>query len=367
MKKTDLNNIRKQLEKCRSDLWEREKELECVYNISRIVDSFSETERLIQEIVKIIPRSWQFPEIACCRAILNGRSYQTDNFMETKYRLRKKIAFSGETVGKIEIFYLEKPAGTGKNAFLRAEVSLLGVIAERIGKIYERKLYEKKLEDSYKKLQELHEHYQSINYEERRKIAVEVHDELGQAFTSLKIDLRWLSQRVDDKLQLNKIKEMEALVNETVKTVQQIARELRPVLLDDFGLSEAIIWYMGDIRKKTGIDVNLFLKGIEELTDKNISVLVYQIIKELATNTIRHAHAKKLDIRIMYSDKGVNIHFADNGIGIREDKIYDIKSFGIYNIRERIKYWGGSFEVRSNPGKETVFNISIPVPEGVEA
>ena len=367
MEKTNLNNIKRQLEKCQSALREREKELECIYNISRIVDSFSEPERIIQEIVKITPRSWQFPEIACCRAILNGRSYQTDNFMETKYRLRKKIAFSGETVGKIEIFYLEKPAGTGKNAFLKAEVSLLGVIAERIGKIYERKHYEKKLENSYKKLQELHEHYQSVNYEERRKIAVEVHDELGQAFTSLKIDLRWLSQRIEGKLQLTKIKEMEALVNETVKKVQQIAKDLRPVLLDDFGLSEAILWYMGDIEKKTGINVNLNLYGIEKLTDKNISVLVYQIVKELATNTIRHANAKNMDLKIVYEDKGVNIHFADDGIGIGEDKIYDIKSFGIYNIRERVKYWGGSLEARSNPGKETVFNISIPVPDGVEA
>ncbi|MCE1246236.1 MAG: histidine kinase [Firmicutes bacterium] len=232
-----------QIDRLRSELRERCKELECIYSISRIVDKYSETDNIIRDIVNIIPDSWQFPEKTCCRVIIEDKIYTSANFQETRFRLFRSISILKEKIGIIEVFYIDPTEKLKRAPFLKAERSLLIVIAERLGKIIERKRSELALKQSYKSLQELYEHMQTIREDERRKIAMEIHDELGQALTSLKIDLRWLRNKQDtpdNKKSLSKIVSMENLVDGTIKKIQQIATELRPPLLDDFGFPEAV-------------------------------------------------------------------------------------------------------------------------------
>jgi signal transduction histidine kinase len=351
----------KQLAKIRNELKERHKELDCIYNISKIVDRHNESGKIIQEIVDIIPGSWQFPDKTCCRVLIDDECFISCNFIETPFSLKKDIKISKEKIGRIEVFYINDSGALKKSPFLKAERNLLNVVAERLGKIVERKRAEHALENSYKHLQELYEHLQTVREDERKKIAIEIHDELGQALTSLKIDLRWLGGKMEENPERrNKIELMEQLVDGTIKRIQKIATDLRPPLLDDFGLKEAVLWYIEDITKRAGLSMNFkHDNSLEQLT-RDSSMFIFQIIRELTTNVIRHANAVKMEISIGHIPGYLEIVFKDDGKGITIEQAESLKSFGLYNLKERVSYWGGTTDIAGITGRGTRIRISIP-------
>jgi len=176
--------------------------------------------------------------------------------------------------------------------------------------------------------------------------------------TALKIDIKWLGKRIGEQFE-EKINSMTDLIDMTIQNVRRIASELRPVILDDFGLPAAILWHAKEIEKRTGIKFKITLIPEDITMDKNKSVIIYRIIQELLTNIIRHARATKVEIKLKHRDNKLFVFVKDNGIGIEEN--VNRKSFGLLGIKERVHYWGGDLHIKGKHGKGTSITIILPM------
>lgn len=227
----------------------------------------------------------------------------------------------------------------------------------------ERKRVEEQLRNSRELLRNLSAHLQSVREEERRQIASEIHDELGQILTALKLDLSWLKRRLmkDDNDLISSVQTMINLVDKTIEVVQRISSELRPGVLDYLGLIAAIEWQMEEFRKRAGIRCNLSL-DVEDLPlDQNRSTAVFRIFQETLTNVIRHSGATQVDVAVSIQCNAIVVQVQDNGKGITEAQLTSPTSFGIIGIRERVRFLGGEVKFRGVPGIGTTVLVNIPL------
>ena len=336
------------------------KELKCIYNIFNIVEQENNLDKIIQDIVTVIPSSWQYPDITCSRIILEGREFKTHNFRESPYKQISNITIYGRKKGTVEIYYLEEKPLCDEGPFLKSERDLIKGISQTLRRIIERKRADEEIKKSHEKLRELFELLQVIREEERKNIAREIHDELGQLLTALKIDIKVALVKESNEHELGeKINSMTDLIDMTIQNVRRIASELRPVILDDFGLNAAILWHAKEIEKRTGIKFKITTIPEDITMDKNKSVIIYRIIQELLTNIIRHARATKVEIKLKHRDNKLFVFVKDNGIGIEEN--LDRKSFGLLGIKERVQYWRGVLHIKGKHGKGTSVTIILPV------
>ena len=244
-------------------------------------------------------------------------------------------------------------------------VSYQGRIADLVlvRDITERKKAEAELKASREQLRELSTHLQSVREEERTRLARDIHDELGQTLTALKIDLSWLSKKLptEQELLLEKTRAMSKIVDMTIQKVKSISAELRPGLLDDFGLVAAIEWQLGEFRELTGLrsEVSSKLKEIDSNRDR--STALFRVFQELLTNIARHADATKVKVSLTEEADNVVLKVSDNCKGITKEQVSDPRAFGLVGIRERIHFWRGKFEINGIPGKGTTAAVSIPL------
>jgi signal transduction histidine kinase len=232
--------------------------------------------------------------------------------------------------------------------------------------ITERKKAEEQLRRSEEQLRNLADHLQSVREEERTTIAREVHDDLGQTLTALKMDISWLGKKLpkDQETLLEKTKAMRKLTDMTIKTVKRISTELRPGLLDDLGLVAAIEWQAEEFQNRTGIRCELAVDPEEIILDRDRSTAIFRIFQETLTNVARHAKATRVTASLKEKDDKLELRVRDNGSGITKEQISDSKSFGLMGIRERVHPWGGEMKISGRPGKGTTVVVSIPIETG---
>jgi signal transduction histidine kinase len=230
--------------------------------------------------------------------------------------------------------------------------------------ISDRKRAELELDASYKAVRQLTAHLQNVREEERTHIAREIHDELGQQLTVLKMDISWLNKKISsnaDDLVKQKINDLLEMLDGTVKTVRRIASELRPSLLDDLGLIAAIEWQLSEFEKRSGIKTGFAgPEGDLELQD-NVNTAVFRIFQESLTNIARHAAAKKVNVSMQNNNESFILRITDDGRGFDKHKIIDNKTLGILGMKERTAMIGGTYEISSSPGKGTTVVLAIPV------
>ena len=235
-------------------------------------------------------------------------------------------------------------------------------IVEDFKDISERKRTEKELIQSRRRLRELASHLESAREMERTRIAREIHDELGQALTALKMELHWCLKRLpkDNPELLEKAKTLPRLIDANVHLVQRISSELRPGLLDHLGLSAAMEWQAGQFQERTGISCDIIFEPNEIVLDQTRSTALFRIFQETLTNIIRHADATRVEIVLRQKDGGVELMVTDNGKGITEQEIADPKSFGLMGINERIYSLGGIVAISGSKNKGTTVRVSVP-------
>ncbi len=219
------------------------------------------------------------------------------------------------------------------------------------------------LRTSREQLRHHYAHLQAVREEERSRIAREIHDELGQVLTALKMDLSWLNSSLPDSFPAlrEKAKSMLKLIDMTIKTVQRISAELRPGMLDDLGLSAAIEWQAKEFRDRTGIEAEVIFSQEDIVIDSERSTVVFRIFQETLTNIARHAEATKLKINLIKSDSKLVLKVRDNGKGITKEQILDAKSFGLIGMRERVDPWRGKVKIRGVRDQGTIVYVSIPL------
>jgi signal transduction histidine kinase len=203
---------------------------------------------------------------------------------------------------------------------------------------------------------------QTVREEERGRIAREIHDELGQVLTGLKMDLSWLASRLlkNQKPLLKKTKSMSELVDATIQTVRKISSELRPGIPDDLGLSAAIEWQTQEFENRTGIKCR-FISSREDFgLDKERSTAVFRLFQETLTNVARHAEATRVDIELEERAGHLILKVHDNGKGITRRQISHSKSLGLLGMRERALLFEGEVEIKGIRGKGTTVTVQIP-------
>ena len=235
--------------------------------------------------------------------------------------------------------------------------------------ITEKKTAEETLRESREQLRNLASHLQSIREEERTVVAREIHDELGQALTAIKMDLSWLNKRMPEKQDLlfKKTKSMSELIDSTIQTVQRISAELRPGLLDDIGILAAIEWQAEEFKKRTGIACELSVGSQDITLDSERSTAIFRIFQETLTNITRHANATKVKVNLLKKGNRLELKIKDNGKGITREKISDSKSLGLVGIQERVHFLGGTITIKGIQGKGTTIAVSIPLSKRGES
>ena len=239
---------------------------------------------------------------------------------------------------------------------------LIGIV-EDFKNISDRKRTEEKLIASRKSLRDLASHLQVVRDEERGRIAREIHDEMGQALTVLKMDMHWLGQRLPHATEvlIAKTMAMSTLIETTIQSVKKICSELRPQLLDDFGLSAAIEWQAEEFGNRTGLQFEIISDPEDIILDNAHSTAIFRIFQETLTNIARHANATRVQAILKETSGVIEMEIRDNGKGIKEEQVLNPQSFGLIGMRERAHFFGGDFKISGSRDKGTSVKVSIPI------
>jgi signal transduction histidine kinase len=219
-----------------------------------------------------------------------------------------------------------------------------------------------RLQQSFEQLRALAGRLQSIREEERKKMAREIHDELGQALTAIKIGLSSLMMALPEEQRPSRRAEsLMKLVDQTIETVRRISTELRPGILDHLGLVAAVEWAVEEFEARTGTKCRLDLPTDALTIDSERATAVFRILQETLTNVARHANASQVDLRLAREDGYLVLEVHDNGIGVAEEKLSAGGSLGILGMRERALLLGGQLILSSVHGKGTTVKVRIPL------
>ena len=231
----------------------------------------------------------------------------------------------------------------------------------------EMKRAEEELRASGEQLRNLAAHLLSVREEERARISREVHDELGQSLTAVKMDLAWLAGRVPrtNGAMLKRIRSTLRLADSIIQTIRRISTELRPAVLD-LGLAEAVEWQVQEFQARSGLQCKVRLLT-REVVASNASTAMFRICQETLTNVARHAKATRVEVVLQKQRDRLVLLIRDNGRGFDQTDPSVAKSLGLLGMRERAAILGGRVNISSAPGKGTTVTAWIPLPSPKES
>jgi PAS domain S-box-containing protein len=229
--------------------------------------------------------------------------------------------------------------------------------------ITERHAAEEKLKESYEAIRTLTGYLQNVREEERLNISREIHDELGQLLTVLKMDVSWLNKKIGDENSMvkEKLSEILNLVDTTVRSIRRIASELRPTLLDDLGLYAAMEWHLEEFERRSGIRRELVIPENELALSDSLKIGIFRIFQESLTNVARHSEAKNVNVSLLQKDNQLILTIRDNGIGFEEGPMATKKTLGLLGMKERSMMMGGVYNITSARGAGTTVTVIIPL------
>jgi len=203
-----------------------------------------------------------------------------------------------------------------------------------------------------------------VREQEKSRIARELHDELGQAMTALKMDVNWVSEQLPEGTDLvrRKLDRMLILLDSTVTATRRISAELRPLILDDLGVIAAVEWLGENFTQRSGIACDLAVSDPDLTWEDPLSTAIFRIVQESLTNIARHAKATHTRISIAQTNTDVLISVVDDGVGFSQKDDRKPSSFGLLGLRERANLLGGEVEIVSAPGKGTRIEVRLPLP-----
>lgn len=222
---------------------------------------------------------------------------------------------------------------------------------------------EENLKRSHEELRQLATHLENIREAERTHMAREIHDELGQQLTGLKMDISWINRKIksSDEEVLQKIQDTIRLIDKTVITVRRIATQLRPSILDDLGLIAAMEWQSDEFEKRSEIETH-FTSNVTIVNLKpEIATAVFRVFQESLTNVLRHASASMVEAGLLVSESLLELTIQDNGRGFNPVDIENKKTLGLLGMKERVVLMGGSYQITSEQQKGTLVRIVVPL------
>jgi PAS domain S-box-containing protein len=232
--------------------------------------------------------------------------------------------------------------------------------------IAELKIIEEQLKESQERLRYLSTHSRRVREEERTSLSRELHDGLGQVLTGIKMDVAWIGRKTpeDTALIRDRVNSLLTRIDDAILSVQGISMALRPPALDDFGLLEAMRLAAEDFEKRTKVACRINSKPQNILLPEEISTEAFRIFQEALTNITRHAGAQSVTVSLQSAGDKFIMEIRDDGRGITEKEIRDLKSIGLTGMRERAFAVGGSLTITGTRGEGTTIILGVPFSEG---
>jgi signal transduction histidine kinase len=240
-------------------------------------------------------------------------------------------------------------------------LDIMAQIGTLLGRVLERKQAQDESERSYEQLRNLYLRLEQVREEERTRTAREVHDHLSQLLTTIKLELSLLSNKLahSNPTIQKSAEQLLDMSNEAIHTVQRIAMDLRPPILDDLGIAEAIRWQAKEFKNRTEIEC----KFVNDLNDFELdlerSTTLFRVFQETLTNIVRHAGATEVCVTLSQFNESITLQVKDNGCGISPQEVSNLRSLGLLGMRERAMVWGGNVQIHGVPNGGTTVTINI--------
>ena len=228
--------------------------------------------------------------------------------------------------------------------------------------ITQRRRAEENLREMNRQLRSLSASLQDVREQERTRIAMELHDDLGQQLTGLKLELSWLGGRLKEGRQATpeEVGAMRRLLDTAIASVRRIATDLRPLILDDLGFGEAVAWQTAEFAKRSGLDIAIDLQAQELVKDDVVATALFRIVQESLTNVVRHAGATSVQVRLASDGSDLVLTVRDNGTGIAGGPRAG-SGIGLVSMRERATALGGQLRIVGEPGAGTTIEVTLPL------
>ncbi|MCH6200907.1 histidine kinase [Aquiflexum sp. LQ15W] len=228
--------------------------------------------------------------------------------------------------------------------------------------ITERKEIEEKFRSAYESIRNLNFHSQKIREDERTVLSREIHDQLGQRLTGMKMEVDYIlkkSSNLDD-ITKEKLQGVLKQIERTVSTIRNISRNLRPGILDDFGLLAALEWQADEFTKSVNIPVFFKYNGEEKPLENQKATAIFRIFQECMTNIMRHSHCTHVNVEVVFGPKALKLTVRDDGLGFDPMTLKNTKSLGILGMKERAESFAGEFTLNTAPGEGTKSILYMP-------
>jgi signal transduction histidine kinase len=221
---------------------------------------------------------------------------------------------------------------------------------------------EARYRESSEQLRELASNLQNIREEERTYIAREIHDELGQQLTAIKLDVSWIDRKVQAGEPIKqRIGSVLSMLTDVLHSIRRISTQLRPSVLDDLGLVEALKWQVADFQQRSGIPVAIDFPEDTLQAEPGITTGLFRIFQETLTNIVRHADATAVTAILRIQGQQLVLTVSDNGKGFDAEEVKKKKTLGLLGMKERTLMLNGQYELNSTQGKGTVLTVSVPL------
>ena len=382
-----LNSNESSLRRLAHELTERVKELNCLYGISKLVETTDSLEHILQGAVELLPASWQYPDVTCARIKLRKQQFQTVNFRETEWQLMEIIIANGKSFGQVEVYYLEEKPQLDEGPFLREERHLIHAVAEQLGTVIARKWAEDKLRSLYQREKWLREKLQT-EMQSKVDFTRKLVHELKTPLTSLLATSQLLRDETRDK----RLAKLAGYVWDSASSLDERVNELHDLVkgelgtlklkLEPLGLESLLISVREETRalaNEANVTVNFEVQRPLPQVYGDAS-RVRQVVLNLLNNAFKYASGSgTITIRAIPNQSDVAVEIQDQGPGISPSERKRLfqpyhssaskgketggLGIGLALCKMLVEFQGGKIWVKNRPGKGASFFFTLPTFE----
>jgi signal transduction histidine kinase len=344
---------------------ERVKELTALHRTVRLLqDSAKPIEEVLGQIVALLPPAWQYPEITGARITFDNMVFTTPTFVESPWKQTAAWITADGAKGTIDVIYREARAPEAEGPFLAEERDLINSLVDSLSSFLNRRRAELALREAHERLKALSQQLMEVQENERRHLARDLHDEIGQALTVVKMNLQTMQRLSDTSAIAIPLKDSSTIIDQTLQHVRNLSLDLRPSLLDDLGLVPAVRWYLSRQAERTGWNIDVQVDESLPPLPQSVAIACFRVIQEAVTNIMRHSNATTVSASLRQHEGDLLLIVRDNGVGFvvqrALDKAASGKSMGLIGMQERLRFLNGSISIESAPGHGTEIRVRIP-------